>query len=483
MGRSVAKGVAGVGITGTLNIVDNTIKTERANDNVVLNPDGTGTVTTDNNIILSSTAIDSLNVAGGLGVSENFNVGGSISSSLGLENTPVNVTNATFTEVTVGGITDVTQFSEATGTKTGATGTVEHDFSADGSVYYHSSIAGNFTANFTNVPTTDNRRYEFTLVLNQGSTGYYASSVQINGAAQTIRWAGYSAPTPNSNKKEIQSFSVFRLGGQWYVMSGLQSNGEILDGSSSDRAAPSATYIKSLTGTNTNGVYWIDLPTVGPTQVYCLMDSGYNGGGWMLAMKATRGNTFKYTSSYWTSSNTLNTTATNLNDGDAKFEVFNHYPARDLMARWPDIGQGGSFSYGGAWTWLENNFPATISQTTSTLLNLFNTADLTFIQDAKSFSGWQSGVFSSQKDVRFYGFNWRNLRTDSGRTRMRWGFGWNENGGGLYPNGDMNSDDVGGGIGMEFRTTTREYSAGDYINCCQDTTGINRSARVEMYVR
>jgi len=27
------------------------------------------------------------------------------------------------------------------------------------------------------------------------------------------------------------------------------------------------------------------------------------------------------------------------------------------------------------------------------------------------------------------------------------------------------------------------YSAGDKINCCNDTTGINRSARVEIYIR
>ena len=27
------------------------------------------------------------------------------------------------------------------------------------------------------------------------------------------------------------------------------------------------------------------------------------------------------------------------------------------------------------------------------------------------------------------------------------------------------------------------YSAGDRVNCCQDTTGINRAARVEIYVK
>ena len=50
-----------------------------------------------------------------------------------------------------------------------------------------------------------------------------------------------------------------------------------LDGSTAAQAAPSATYIKNLTGTNTNGVYWINLPTVGPTRTYCIMDSARSG--------------------------------------------------------------------------------------------------------------------------------------------------------------------------------------------------------------
>jgi len=70
----------------------------------------------------------------------------------------------------------------------------------------------------------------------------------------------------------------------------------IKDGSSPATAAVSAASIKTQTGTNTDGTYWIDLPTVGPTLVYCLMNSSANGGGWMLAMKSTRGTTFNYRS-------------------------------------------------------------------------------------------------------------------------------------------------------------------------------------------
>lgn len=54
------------------------------------------------------------------------------------------------------------------------------------------------------------------------------------------------------------------------------------DGSSAARAAISASAIKTLTGTNSNGVYWIKPPTGGSGaafQVYCVMDR--YGGGWM----------------------------------------------------------------------------------------------------------------------------------------------------------------------------------------------------------
>ena len=51
------------------------------------------------------------------------------------------------------------------------------------------------------------------------------------------------------------------------------------DGTSSSRAASSAVAIKNLTSTTTNGLYWINIPTVGVTQVFCDMNT--NGGGWM----------------------------------------------------------------------------------------------------------------------------------------------------------------------------------------------------------
>lgn len=252
-----------------------------------------------------------------------------------------------------------------------------------------------------------------------------------------------------------------------------------LDGTSASNAAPSAHYLKHNYG-YADGVYWINLPTVGPTQVYCLMDDKWDGGGWMMMMKATTGNTFKYSANYWTTNNTLNSTDNTRNNADAKFNTMNYFPSRDLLAIWPDISTtGGSLSGTGYWTWMQKNF---YGGSRIVPITFFNTVSNYFIQDAKTFNGWSNGVFSSQTDVRFYGFNYSNT---PGWAKTRWGFGWNENGGGLWPNGDMNSDDVWGGIGLNTTNWGGDtgISAGDAISCCQDTTGINRQARVEVYVR
>jgi len=254
--------------------------------------------------------------------------------------------------------------------------------------------------------------------------------------------------------------------------------GMYLDGSTPQRAAASAAAIKTLTGTNVDGVYWINLPTVGPTQVYCIMDSAVSGGGWMLALKAAAtGTTFSYASTHWTTATTtLNPTDTTRGAGDAKFNTFNYFASADMMAIWPDITTtGGTISLPasyGSWCWLKTAYN---SGTRQALASFFSTASNvsfgTAVANPPRFPEAGTATFSQQGGNAFYGANF----TLNAASSVRWGVAFNNE-------ADWVSNDVIGGIGLGTYGG-KNYSAGDYVGCCQTATGINRQARVEMYVR
>lgn len=322
---------------------------------------------------------------------------------------------------------------------------------------------------------TAGKSYSFQVRMQQGSGGY----------GLRLFW---KSPTQNSAPSSYTSVHPANT----YFQSWTQNLQEmvsvpVMDGTTAAKAAPSAKYIQTAFSNYADGTYWINLPYVGPTQVFCLLNPATDGGGWMMAMKATRGTTFPYSSSYWTAVNTLNPGQTNRNDGDAKFDTMNYFHAKDILALWPDIAwnyggstTGGSLSTNGTynvWCWLQNNFNNGIRITP---INFFNTASKLFFGDGNNFAG-RGTPFSSQTDIRFYGFNYTNA---SSTASVRWGFGWNENSGGLYPGGEATSNDVSGGIGMSgLFATNINYSAGDQLSCCSTNSGINRSARVEIYIR
>ena len=137
-------------------------------------------------------------VTGGVGIGGTLNIG----ADLGIS-----------------GLTTLTFTSEKLNTKTsaGSAGTVTHDLST-GSVFYHSSISNNFTANFTNVPTTNDRALGVTLILAQGGTPYMSTALQIDGSAQTIKWVNNITPTGTANKVDIVGFSLIRTGSAWTVL-------------------------------------------------------------------------------------------------------------------------------------------------------------------------------------------------------------------------------------------------------------------------
>ena len=246
------------------------------------------------------------------------------------------------------------------------------------------------------------------------------------------------------------------------------------DGLTQNTAAASAQAIKAAYPSATDGVYWIDLPTVGPKQVYCLMDTKYNGGGWMMAMKSTQSTTFNYDATYWNTANTLNPSDLSRNNADAKYDVMNYFAAKDILALWPDIpnvsSESGSIDNLTNWSWLQNSFHN--SGATTTLISKFAASPTQVAIENNStgtitFDGYGS-PFSKQSGYMFYGFNYQGNASH----KVRWGVSWNNE-------TDQNTNDVSAGIGL----SARSYSAGDAYGCCGSSTGINRSARVEIYIR
>ena len=139
-----------------------------------------------------------------------------------------NVTNESkatmFTNPVFTGLMTSQQATELLNIKTGATGTVTHDFST-GSIWYHTGILASFTANFTNVPTTDGRTIVCTLIIAQGSTAYVPNALQINNTLYTIKWLGTSIPTGTANKVDIVSFTLIRANAAWVVLGSLTTYG------------------------------------------------------------------------------------------------------------------------------------------------------------------------------------------------------------------------------------------------------------------
>jgi len=243
---------------------------------------------------------------------------------------------------------------------------------------------------------------------------------------------------------------------------------------------PSARLLRTVTLTNNDGVYYANVSGTG-TPTYCLMDSKWDGGGWMMLMKGTRGNTFQYYSSYWTSANTLNASDTTRSNADAKFGVFNTAYIKDVMAFWPDAGYtGGSISQSETWTWLVNNYYGGGARATAiTGFSQSNSRNVQSYTDPLSFPGFSSSIWSYQSGYRRFVMGGLNHIYSSASLVTRWGFFWNNE-------ADFYSPDALGGIGMAGTWGggggNNAYSGGDFYGCC-GSIGLNRTMRFEMYGR
>ena len=94
------------------------------------------------------------------------------------------------------------------------------------------------------------------------------------------------------------------------------------------------------------------------------------------------------------------------------------------------------------------------------------------------FRGWKSDVWSMQGGIAAHVMGGGSHLPLTVGALSRWGFITNNE-------GNWQSIDVFGGIGMSYSWSgyVVNSSAGDYIGCCQNTTGLNRTMRVQMFGR
>lgn len=137
------------------------------------------------------------------------------------------VVSSSFNNSNFIGITTTQLSANILNSISGAFGTVEHNILTAGTVFYHTNVVSNFVANFTNVPTTNNRSTTVSLVISQNNPVYICNGVQINGSTQTINWENSIEPTGSIGNTDLIAFTLIRTNNTWMVTGSLSSHGAI----------------------------------------------------------------------------------------------------------------------------------------------------------------------------------------------------------------------------------------------------------------
>lgn len=99
---------------------------------------------------------------------------------------------------------------------TNVSGVHNYDVS-NGLVFYTSGSASNWTANFVNLPNTNNRVISISMLVAQAATPYLPLSVQIDGVSTSINWNGGTPPTGTANGYDFINYTLVKQSGTYQV--------------------------------------------------------------------------------------------------------------------------------------------------------------------------------------------------------------------------------------------------------------------------
>lgn len=156
----------------------------------------------------SLTSITGANVTGTVA-----NATYAVSAGTVTTNAQPNITSVgSLASLTVDGTTTLAETTEVVAVPTGTT----YDYTLS-SIFYVNQPGANFTPNFTNLPTTDNRITVITLIINQSATPGMPTAMQIGGTSQTIKWPSGTLPTGVASSIQTVAFAFLRYGAAWIV--------------------------------------------------------------------------------------------------------------------------------------------------------------------------------------------------------------------------------------------------------------------------
>jgi len=184
-------------VSATTLSASSTVTLSPTNANVAISPSGTGSVT------IAPATVGSL---------DNVVIGATTAAA------------GTFTNLTATGTTTLSEITE-TLFPVASYGTSQSVAFSNGGVFFLTGVTGNFTFNYTGVPTTTARTITLTLIISQGGTAYIPTTLQINGAGVTINYAGGITPNGRANKIDVASFFIYNVSGTFVAVGALSSYG------------------------------------------------------------------------------------------------------------------------------------------------------------------------------------------------------------------------------------------------------------------